>query len=76
MRTLNIAISDLEYAKFGLKNEVFNFTEFLDLVSTELTRQRLNECLALAEKHGLSEMTMDEITAEVKAVRNHAKGRS
>lgn len=76
MRTLNIAISDLEYAKFGLNNETFNFAEFLDLVSRELTRQRLNECVALAEKHGLSDLTTAEITAEVRTVRNHVKGRA
>ncbi len=76
MRTLNIAISDLEYTKFGLKDEFFNFTDFLDLVSKELTRQHLNECLTLAEKHGLSDLTMAEITTEVQAARSRAKGRA
>jgi hypothetical protein len=33
-------------------------------------RQNLNKCLELAEKHGLSSMTMEEINEEVKAVRN------
>lgn len=35
--------------------------------------QNLNKCLELADKYGLSKMTMDEITNEVKAVRNNAK---
>jgi hypothetical protein len=32
-------------------------------------------CLELAEKYGISKMTMDEITNEVKAVRKNAKNR-
>jgi hypothetical protein len=76
MRTLNVSISDIEYNKFGLKNEQLTFTDFIDLVSKELTRQNLNKCLELAEKYGISKMTMDEITNEVKAVRKNAKNRN
>ncbi len=73
MRTLNIAISDIEYNKFGIKTEKLNFTEFIELVSRELMRQNIDRCIELAEKYGLSKMTMDEITNEVKAVRQNAK---
>jgi hypothetical protein len=76
MRTLNISISDIEYNKFGLKEEKLTFTEFIDLVSKELTRQNLNKSIELAEKYGISKMTMDEITNEVKAVRKNAKDRN
>lgn len=70
MKTLNISISDLEFNKFGLKEENLSFSEFIDIVSNELSRQTLNECVELAEKYGLSKMTMDAISEEVKAVRN------
>ena len=73
MRTLNIAISDLEYAKFGIPGEYLNFTDFIDIVGRELMRQNLNRCVALAEEYGLSAMTMEDITKEVKAVRGNAK---
>ena len=72
MRTLNIDISDLEYEKFGIKTEKLSFTEFVDMVSRELSRQNLNKCVELAERYGLSRMSMDEISAEVNAVRNNA----
>ena len=62
MRTLNISISDLELDKFGIKKDKITFSEFVDLVSKELTRQTLNKCIELAEKNGLSSMTMHEIT--------------
>lgn len=76
MRTLNVSISDIEYNKFGLKEDKLNFTDFIDLVSKELTRQNLNKCVELADKYGISKMTMDEITNEVKAVRSNAKNRN
>jgi hypothetical protein len=38
MKILNIAISDVEYDKFDLKNEKLAFSDFLDIVSKELMR--------------------------------------
>jgi hypothetical protein len=76
MRTLNIAISDLELDKFGIKKDKISFSEFVDLVSKELTRQTLNKCIELGEKYGLSKMTIEDITKEVKAVRKNAKTRN
>jgi len=75
MRTLNVSISDLEYNKFGLKQDQISFTDFIELVSKELMRQNLNKCIELASKFGLSKMTMEEISNEVKAVRKDAKSR-
>lgn len=75
MRTLNISISDIEFKKFGISKDSLTFTEFVELISRELMRQNLNKCVDLAEKYGLSSMTMDEINEEVKTVRN-AKNRS
>ena len=75
MRTLSVSISDIEFNKFGLKQEQLNFTDFIELVSRELMRQNLNKCVELASKYGLSQMSMDEITNEVKTVRKNAKNR-
>lgn len=76
MRTINISISDIEYNKFGLKSDKLSFSDLIDIVSKELTKQRLNESIELAEKYGLSKLTMDDISKEVKAVRKNAKNRS
>lgn len=76
MRILSIAISDFEYNKFGIKTDNLSFSDFFEIVSKELTRQNLNKCIELADKYGLSKMTMDEITDEVKAVRRNAKNRN
>lgn len=76
MKTLNISISEIEYNKFGLKGEQLTFTDFIDLVSKELTRQNLGKSVELADKYGISKMTMDDISNEVKAVRKNAKNRN
>lgn len=73
MRTLKISISELEYNKFGFPNDQLSFTDFIDLVSRELSRQTLNNSVKLAEKLGLAKLSMDDITNEVKAVRKNAK---
>jgi len=73
MRTLSVAISDVEYRKFGISSERLNFTDFIEIVRRELMRENLNRTVKLAERYGLSSMTMEEITNEVKAVRQHAK---
>ena len=56
MRTINILISDIEFIKFGIKSENLNFTELIELVTKELTRQNLNKSLELAEKYGISKI--------------------
>jgi hypothetical protein len=73
MKTINITISEVEFNKFGLKSTNFTFSEWIDIISREIAKQRLNQSVELAEKYGLSSMTMDEITREVNAVRKDAK---
>ena len=73
MKTLNISISEIEFNKFKLKNQSLTFSDFIELVSMELSRQNLDKCIELAEKYGLSEMSMEDISKEVKTVRKHAK---
>jgi predicted CopG family antitoxin len=73
MKTLNISISEIEFNKFKLKNQSQTFSDFIELVSMELSRQNLDKCIELAEKYGLSEMSMEDISKEVKTVRKHAK---
>jgi hypothetical protein len=71
MRTISIDISDLEFQKFGFKADRLSFSTFVDIVSREISRQNLAKTVELAEQYGLSKMTMDEISNEVKAVRNN-----
>ena len=76
MRTLNVSISDTEFNKFGLQQEELTFNNLITLIRRQLMRDNLNKCVELADKYGLSKMTMDEISEEVKAVRQNAKSRN
>jgi len=76
MKTLNVSISDLEFDKFGLRDKNFKFSDFVDIVSRELSRQTLNKSIELSEKYGISKMSATEINKEVKSVRKNTKGRS
>jgi hypothetical protein len=64
----------MEFNNLGIKNENITFTAFIELVRREVMQNNLNNCLALAEKVGLSSMTINEINEEIKLVRN-AKNR-
>jgi hypothetical protein len=73
MKTLNVAISDVEYTKFGLTNNVLSFSDFVDIVSKEIMRENMNSAIIQADICGLSSMTTEDITSEVQAVRSNAK---
>ncbi len=73
MRTLTIPISDVEFNKFGFKSNKINFSDFVEIINKELLKTNFRKSVELAEKYNLSEMTMEEISNEVKSVRNNAK---
>ena len=73
MKTLSIEISDVEYTKYGITNNVLSFSDFVDMVSKKLMKENIEMAVKAADVYGLSSMTMDEITSEVQAVRKNAK---
>jgi hypothetical protein len=73
MKTINVQISEVEYDTFGLSKDLFSFSELADIIERQIARQAMRRCVALAEQNGLSSMTMDEINAEIKAVRQCRK---
>ena len=73
MKVINVQVSDVEYDTFGLSKDNFSFSEFADLIERQIARQALRRCVSLADRHGLSSMSMEEINAEVNAVRQCKK---
>jgi hypothetical protein len=73
MKMLSIAISDVEYNKFGIINNVLSFSDFVDMVSKELMRENMEATITQADMCGISSMTMEDISTEVQAVRRNAK---
>ncbi|MFN7117051.1 MAG: hypothetical protein ACK4TA_09655 [Saprospiraceae bacterium] len=75
MKTLNIAISEKDFNKYGFSAENLSFEELIEKINVELARQALLRAQEIAEQTGLSQMTLEEINAEIQAVRD-AKGHS
>lgn len=73
MRMLTVSISDIEFNKFGLKNDKLSFSELLEILNKEVMKFNLRKSVELAEKYNLSKLSMDEISEEVKSVRSNAK---
>ena len=69
MRTINVQMSDLEYNTLGLSKNSFLFSEIIDLIEQQITRQALRRSVEMAAQNGLSSMTMEEINAEITAAR-------
>jgi len=73
MKTLNVAISDIEYAKFGITNNVLSFSDFVEIISKELMRENIEAAITQADMCGISSMSMEDISTEVQAVRFNAQ---
>ena len=69
MKIISVQMSDWEYGNLGLSKNNFFFSEIADLIEQQIARQALRSSVEIAEKNGLSSMTMDEINNEITAVR-------
>jgi hypothetical protein len=70
MQTIQIKISNTDFQKYNFGSKELKFTDLVDLISGEYARKALLECNEIAEQEGFSKMTMDEINAEINAVRD------
>ena len=70
MRTVQIKVSETDFQKYNLGSDEIKFTDLVEVINLEYARNALLECNEIAGKVGFSKMTMDEINAEVKAVRD------
>lgn len=74
MKSITVSISDNDFEKFGLKSRDYSFAELIKILDRALTENRLDKSLELAEKYGLSTMSLDEIDQEIASLRKNAKG--
>ncbi|RDC65647.1 hypothetical protein [Adhaeribacter pallidiroseus] len=71
MRIIQIKVSETDFQKYDLGNgQEIKFSDLIEKVNLEYARKALIECNEIAQEAGLSEMTLDEINAEIKAVRD------
>ncbi|MEB2781718.1 hypothetical protein U3A58_15070 [Algoriphagus sp. C2-6-M1] len=65
MKSLTLLISDFD--QLGLDKNTLSFSELIEIVGKKIAKQTLEKSIQLAEKHGLSNMTMEEIDEEINA---------
>ena len=70
MKNISIQINESDILRYGFTKEPINFSDLLGRIRLELAKEALLKCQTLAEKAGISGMTLEEINAEIKAVRN------
>ena len=70
MKSVNIQISDFEFNQLGLNKSTLSLSELIEIIGKKITKQTLEKSVKLANKYGLSKMTMEEIDDEIKAHRN------
>jgi hypothetical protein len=70
MGIVHLIVSDADFQKYNLGSGEIKFPDLVAVINREYARKALLECNEIAEKVGLSQMTMDEINAEIKAKTN------
>ena len=70
MKSVNIQISDFEYNQLGLNKNTLSLSELIEIIGKKITKQTLEKSILLADKCGLSKMSMSEINDEIKAHRD------
>mgnify|MGYP006298772983 CR=1 FL=1 len=70
MKSVNIQISDAEFKQLGLDKSTLSFSELIEIIGKKMTKETLEKSIQLANKYGISKLTMEEIDEEVKAHRN------
>jgi hypothetical protein len=69
---VQLLVSKKDFLKYGFNNSIINFSKIKESIYQELFQKSIENSVRLAKKSGLSEMTLDEINAEIEKVRNNA----
>ena len=65
MKTITVKIQDNDYFKYGFKKDIVDFTLIRDKILCDIGQQTLLKSVKLAEKCGLSKMTLEDINKEI-----------
>ncbi|MCH6234630.1 hypothetical protein [Cognataquiflexum rubidum] len=73
MKTIQVKVSEKDLEKYNLDSDpIIDFKLLVEKINLDFARKALEECQNIAKGVGLSELTLEEIDAEIKAVRNES----
>ena len=71
MKTIQLKLNETDLLRFNFLNKMeINLSELEEMIRTEFAKNAVLECNKIAKQVGLSQMNLEEINAEIKAVRN------
>lgn len=70
MKTLSVNITDTDWDKYNFQSERINFEALVEKIKNDFALQALRNGQLIAEQVGLSQLSMADIDAEIKAVRD------
>ena len=70
MKTVTVKISESDFKKYNFNKPDIKFSDLEDIINIEYAKKALLECNRIADEVGLSKMSLSEINAEIKAVRD------
>ncbi len=71
MKTISVKIKSDQISKYGLReNAIVDFSELVDKITRDFALQALENAQSEAVSAGLSNLTAEEINAEVRSLRN------
>lgn len=75
MSTLTVTLSDEQANRYGLQGaQSVSMSTLIDKIKTEMAKDALHRCQTIAADTGLSELSADDINAEIRAVRTGGRG--
>lgn len=70
MKKLNVVITENDWEKYNFQTNLINFEALVEKIKTDFAIQALRSCQLIAEKVGLSQLSLADIDAEINEVRN------
>ncbi len=70
MKNLTVPIADADFEKFGFESNVISFDALKEVISIEYAKEAFIKCNQIARATALDKLTLDEIEAEINAVRH------
>lgn len=73
MKTIQVNVSQKDLERYNLGEQpIMDFKLLVEKINLDFARNALEDCQNIAKDSGLSELTLEEIDVEIKAVRNES----
>ena len=72
MKTIQLLLNDKDFCKYHFAKETMTLSEIKEKIETELFQEAIEKSIEIAQRTGLSKISLREINAETLQARNRA----